>query len=70
MPHPAAFPAAFHLNLIERLWGAMHRHVTHNRLRAVFSFFTATLPREREAIADSVTDSFRVITHARYRIVG
>lgn len=56
MPHPAAFPAASHLNLIEHLWDAVHRHVTHSRLRAVFSFFTETLPRERKAIPDSVTD--------------
>ncbi len=29
-----------------------------------------TLPREWEAIAESVTDSFRVITHDGYRMVG
>jgi len=56
----------------------MHRHVTHNRFHAdlrqfteaVFRFFEETLPRERERIADAVTDSFRVITHDRYRMVG
>jgi len=56
----------------------MHRHVTHNRFHAdlrqfteaIFHFFDETLPREWEAIAESVTDSFRVITHDRYRLVG
>ncbi len=71
-------PYAPHLNPIERLWGVMHRHVTHNRFHAdfrqfteaVFRFFDETLPREWEAIAESVTDSFRVITHDGYRMVG
>ena len=56
----------------------MHRHVTHSRLHADFrqfteatlSFFRDILPREWEAIADSVTENFRVITHHRYRMVG
>ena len=71
-------PYAPHLNPIERLWGVMHRHVTHNRFHAdfrqfteaIFRFFDDTLPREWEAIAESVTDSFRVITHDGYRMVG
>ena len=71
-------PYAPHLNPIERLWGVMHRHVTHNRFHAdfrqfteaIFRFFDETLPRERERIAEFVTDSFRVITHDGYRMVG
>ncbi len=71
-------PYAPHLNPIERLWGVMHRHVTHNRFHAdlrqfteaIFRFFDETLPREWEAIAESVTDSFRVITHDGYRMAG
>ncbi len=56
----------------------MHRHVTHNRFHAdlrrftgaIFRFFNDTLPREWEAIAESVTDSFRIVTHDGYRMVG
>ena len=29
-------PYAPHLNPIERLWGVMHRHVTHNRFYSDF----------------------------------
>jgi len=73
-------PYAPHLNPIGRLWGVMHRHVTHNRFHAdfrqltgaVLRFLDGTLPREWEweAIAESVTDSFRAITHDGYRMVG
>ena len=71
-------PCAPRLNPTGRLRGAMRRHVTHSRLHAdfrqfteaVFSFFTDTLPREREAVADSVTDSFRAVTHDRCRMAG
>ena len=45
-------PYAPHLNPIERLWGTVHRYVTHNRFHsdfrqftaAIFAFFNATLP--------------------------
>ena len=71
-------PYAPHLNPTGRLWGVMHRHVTHNRFHAdfrqfteaIFRFFDETLPREWEAIAESVTDSFRIVTHDGYRMVG
>jgi len=71
-------PYAPHLNPTGRLWGVMHRHVRRNRFHADFlqfteailRFFDGTLPREWEAIAESVTDSFRVITHDGYRMVG
>jgi len=56
----------------------MHRHVRRNRFHADFRQFTGavlrfldgTLPREREAIAESVTDSFRMITHDGYRMAA
>ena len=80
MPRPAALPASLRPapDPIERPWGVMHRHVTRNRFHAdfrqfteaIFRFFNETLPREREAFADAVTDSFRVITHDGYRMVG
>jgi len=51
----------------------MRRHVTHNRFQADFRELTAaifgllgeTLSREREAIAETVTDGFRVVTRDR-----
>ena len=69
---------AGHLNPIERLWGVMHRHVTHNRFypdfrqftEAIFGFFNQTLPWEWETIRDTVTDNFRVITRDQYRVIG
>ena len=33
-------------------------------------FFNTTLPRNREGTAETVTDSFRVITHDEYRLIG
>ncbi len=37
---------------------------------AIFRFRDGTLPREWAAIAESVTDGFRVITPYGYRMVG
>ena len=56
----------------------MHRHVKRNRFHAdprrfteaILRFPYGTLPREREAFADAVTDSFRVTAHDGYRMVG
>ena len=58
-----------HLNPIERLWGLMHRNVTHNKCYATCAQFAdATLgflrekvPRNWADLCDSVTDNFRVI---------
>jgi len=66
------------LNPTGRLWGVMHRHVRRNRFHAdlrrstgaVLRFPGGTLPREREAIAESVTGSFRVITHDGHRMAA
>ncbi len=80
MPRPAALPAAPRPapDPTGRLWGVMHRHVTRDRFHAdprrftgaILRFLNDTLPREREAIAESVTDSFRVVTHDGYRMAG
>ena len=67
-----------HLNPIERLWGVMHRHVTHNRSHANFRQFTEaievlfdeSLPQSREKFRTTVTDNFRVITHYGCRMIG
>ena len=80
MPHPAAFPVAPHtphLNLIERLWRAVHRSVTHNRFypdfcqfrEVITDFFDKTLSRKREGTAETVTDNLRVITSDEYALL-
>lgn len=66
------------LNPIELLWGVMHHHVTHNRFHAGFwqfteailGFFNETPSGDWERIAESVTDSFRVIIHDGYRMAA
>ena len=66
------------LNPIERLWGVMHRQVTHNRCypdfhqfaEAIFGFFDRTLPENWHTIRSTVTDNFRVITHDQFRLIG
>jgi transposase len=66
-----------HLNPIERLWGVMHRHVTHNKSYATFAQFAdATLeflrdkvPRNWARFRDSVTDNFRVISPKDFRVM-
>lgn len=67
-----------HLNPIERLWGVMHEHVTHNRHHAHFNdfteeilnFFRKTLPKKWHKFRDTVTDNFRVITQEDYKLIG
>jgi transposase len=66
-----------HLNPIERLWGVMHRNVTHNKCYATCSQFAeATLGFLREKVpgdwarlCDSVTDNFRVIKPKDFRVM-
>jgi transposase len=67
-----------HLNPIERLWGVMHKHVTHNRhhanfndfTEAILNFFRKTLPKNWPEFRDTVTDNFRVITQENYKLIG
>jgi transposase len=67
-----------HLNPIERLWGVMHEHVTHNRyyaaftefVAAVISFFRQTLPAKAHEWRDTITDNFRIISQKHYRLIG
>jgi transposase len=67
-----------HLNSIERLWGLMHRHITHNKCYGTFKdFSTAMLTFLREEVpknwgdyCDEVTDNFRVITPTEFRIIA
>src|ERR1700675_4105900 len=66
-----------HLNPIERLWGLMHRNVTHNKTYATCAQFAdATLgflrqkvPRNWADFCDSVTDNFRVINPKDFRVM-
>ncbi len=66
-----------HLNPIERLWGVMHKYVTHNRfyghfndfVAAILDFFMQTVPKQWRNFRDRVTDNFRVIRHEEFRIL-
>jgi transposase len=66
-----------HLNPIERLWGLMHRNVTHNKCHATCAKFAAAtlgflrekVPRNWADLCDSVTDNFRVINPKDFRVI-
>src|SRR5215469_16839188 len=67
-----------HLNPIERLWGVMHKHMTHNRCYATcrefagatLRFLRETVPRDWTKFRDSVTDNFRVISPSDFRVMA
>ena len=66
-----------HLDPIERLWGLMHRNVTHNRSCATYNdfcnsvlhFLREEVPKNWAILCDSVTDNFRIINPADFRIL-
>jgi transposase len=66
-----------HLNPIERLWGLMHRNVTHNKCYttcaqfadATLGFLREKVPRNWPDLCDSVTDNFRVINPKHFRVM-
>lgn len=66
-----------HLDAIERLWGLMHKHITHNTCYKTFAAFRdAILAFLREEVSgkwhiycDEVTDNFRVIRPEDFRIL-
>jgi transposase len=66
-----------HLNPIERLWGVMHKHVTHNKCYAtsrefageVLTFLRKKVPENWPDLCDSVTDNFRVINPKDFRVL-
>lgn len=66
-----------HLNPIERLWGLMHKNVTHNRCYAKFNgfcdamlaFLREDVPKNWAAYCDSVTDNFRIINPKDFRVL-
>ena len=67
-----------HLNPIERLWGVMHKNVTHNKRYAMFedfadavlTFLRDTVPKRFAEFASSITDNFRVIDPKDFRILA
>ena len=67
-----------HLNPIERLWGAMHKHVTHNKCYAtsrefagaVLTFLREKVPQNWADLRDAVTDNFRVINPKDFRVLA
>lgn len=67
-----------HLNPIERLWGVMHKHLTHNKCWRDYRTFAETVlwflrdkvPRRWDDFRDSVTDNFRVINPKDFRVVA
>ena len=66
-----------HLNPIERLWGLMHRNVTHNRCYATFNefcdamlgFLKEGVPKNWDYLCDDVSDNFRVISPKDFRVL-
>ncbi len=67
-----------HLNPIERLWGLMHKNVTHNRCYAKFNGFCGAMltflredvPKNWTSYCDTVTDNFRVISPEDFRVLA
>jgi transposase len=67
-----------HLNPIERLWGLMHRHTTHNKCYSSFKDFSIAMlnflrddvPRNWRTYCDEVTDNFRIIDPKNFRIIA
>ncbi len=67
-----------HLDAIERLWGLMHRHTTDNKCYACFKEFKAAVlgflrdtgPGNWHRFCGEVTDNFRIIDPADFRVLG
>jgi len=70
-------PYCPHLNPIERLWLLMHKNLTHNRCFSSFRTFRSKIltflryevPEKWDEFCDQVTDNFRVISPAEFRIL-
>src|SRR5215470_7662835 len=63
---------------IERCWGVMHEHVTNNRSyetfaqfrSAILRFLRRTVPKKWDRFRDRITDNFRIISPADFRVVA
>lgn len=66
-----------HLNPIERLWGVMHKFITHNKsyltcrefADTMLRFLRETIPKNWMEFCDAVTDNFRVISPRHFRVL-
>ena len=71
-------PYCPHLDPIERLWGLMHENVTHNRdyktfnefRREIIKFLRHTVPKHWKRFCDRISDNFRVIHRADFRVIA
>lgn len=67
-----------HLDPIERLWGLMHKNVTHNKCYQKFKDFRAALltflrdevPKNWRIYCDCVSDNFRIINPKDFRVLA
>lgn len=67
-----------HLDPIEQCWGVMHHQVTHNTAyrtfrefrAAILTFLRWTIPKQWHLFRDRITDNFRVINPADFRVVA
>ena len=72
---PVACP---HLDPIERLWGLMHKNITHNKCyakytdfaAAILSFLRKDVPNNWRTYCDAVTDNFRIISTKEFRVIN
>jgi transposase len=66
-----------HLNPIERLWGVMHKNITHNTCHdtrgefaeATLHFLRDEVPRRWAEFRSKVTDNFRIISPEDFRLL-
>ena len=67
-----------HLNPIERLWGVMHKNITHNKTydtckefaEATLEFLRENVPRNWAKYRSAITDNFRVISPMDFRVIA
>lgn len=70
-------PYCPHLNPIERLWGMMHKTITHNRCYASYrefcdamlNFLREDVPKNWNTLCDNVSDNFRIISPKDFRVL-
>ena len=71
-------PYCPHLDPIECLWALMHENVTHNRdyktfaefRKEIITFLRYEVPRNWRRFCDRITDNFRVIRRADFRVIA
>jgi transposase len=67
-----------HLNPIERLWGVMHKNITHNKTydtckefaETTLEFLRDKVPRNWAKYRSAITDNFRVISPKTFRVIA